>query len=165
MAEDLDYVITVSQLTKRIVAEIAPHELSTLDTYLAAYDADPAVVRRFNRAAHDEATGLGTIGTTLTPYVLGVVSSTLTFLSAQFVDAVRAETGNRIRRGVARLFARTLDRSPAIVSAERVRSLTPAQLEEVRAAAYAKALDLRLAESTAKTLADAVIGSLVRSGE
>ena len=44
-------------------------------------------------------------------------------------------------------------------------ALTPAQLDEVRAMAYRKARDLRLAESTSRNLAEAATGALASRAE
>jgi hypothetical protein len=160
-------VVTVSSITRRVVSELAPAELPVLDTYLAAYEADPGLVRHLGSRAPDEATGLGGIDASLTPYVVGVASSVLTFVAAQVADAARDEAGSRIRRLVGKVFGRTADRvvpAPEI-TAEQLRALTPALLRQVHAAAHGKARELGLSESTAKNFADAVVGCLALRGE
>lgn len=158
-------VITVSSMTRQVVSGLAPAEIPVLDTYLAAYEGNPGLVRHLDGRVLDEATGLGGADASLTPYVVGVASSVLTFVAAQFMDAARAETGERIRRLIGRAFGRSLDKAAPAVTADQLHALTPAQLQQVRAAAYGKAKDLRLAESTAKNLADAVVGCLALHGD
>lgn len=165
VADDHTGLVTVSAVTRTVIEQMAPTELTALHTYLAAYEADPGLVRHLRPSSGDDATGFGGIDGSFTPYVVAVVSSTLTFVAAQVGEAVRSSAGQRIGRAVDWVFRRTVDRVAPEVQVQRAATLTPAQFEEVRAAAYRKACDFRLAESTAKNLADAVVGALMTSVE
>jgi hypothetical protein len=152
--------VTVPAVTRTVIERLAPAELATLDTYLAAYEADPGLVRHLRPRSGDDPTGFGGVDGSLTPYVVAIVSSALTFVAAQAGEAARSAAGERIRQLVNRAFGRALDAVAPEVVAQQAATLTMAQLDEVRAAAYRKARDFRLAESTAKNLADAIVGAL-----
>ena len=93
------------------------------------------------------------------------LESMRTASAAQAGEAARSAASERIRRVVDWAFRRTVDHVTPEVPAQCAATLTPAQLDEVRTAAYRKARDFRLAESTAKNLADAVVGALMTSVE
>jgi hypothetical protein len=165
VTHDQTGMVTVPAVTRIVVGQLAPSELSALDTYLAAYAADPGLVRHLKPSSGRDATGFGGIDGSITPYVVAVVSSTLAFVAAQAGTAARSAAGERIQRVVDWAFRRTVDRVAPQLPAQRAATLSPAQLDEVRAAAYRKARDFRLAESTAKNLADAVVGALLSGVE
>ncbi|WP_433222157.1 hypothetical protein ACQP00_22700 [Dactylosporangium sp. CS-047395] len=165
MTDDRPGMVTVPAVTRTVIERLAPAELSVLETYLTAYEADPGLVRHLKPRSGDDATGFGGVDASLTPYVVALASSALTFVAAQAGEAARAAAGERIRRVVDWAFRRGVDPVVPELPAASVAALTSDQLDEVRAVVYRKAREFRLAESTSKNLADAVVGTLVTSVE
>lgn len=157
-------MVTAESVTRAVIVHLAPREVPALETYLQAYRADPGMIRHLDGRTSDEATGFGGLAEAITPYVLPIAEAAVAFIAASAGEALLVESGTRVKRWVSRRFRRE---SPTItaVEAARVAALSPEQLQLVRDAAYRQARAMRLAESTANTLADAVVGSLVTGSE
>ncbi|MGY3516516.1 hypothetical protein ACVMYR_09405 [Micromonospora sp. PTRAS2] len=156
-------MIDVEFLTRSMVRRTAPDELAAIEIYLKAYRANPAMVRRIGQGGADDATGFGGLDSSITPYALAIASSVITFVATEAGEAIRAESSDRIRLWVKRIFNRSSPEGAAAVEMSIAASLTPEQLQLVRDAAYRKARSMRLSEATASNLADALVGSLALS--
>jgi hypothetical protein len=161
LAVHMTGTLSVDRASRDIAAELAPDEAGALDTYLALYQDDPAIVRRLARPAGGEATGFGVPGDSLAPYIVAVVSATFTYMGKPMADAVRAEATNWLRRKLTKTFDRAAAAAPE-VSAEQRAGLTTEQLTDIRKFALKTALDFDLPKSKAGKLADVLVGRLAR---
>jgi hypothetical protein len=129
---------------RAIVEEIAPGEASLVKAQVEQFLEHPEP-----GFAATEATQL------ITPHLVPVVFSVLSFLRDEVIEATKAEAGSAVGSMIRRMF-RPLSRSD-----ERQPRLTLEQLAQVHRVAYEKATSLDLPEARAALLADAVAGSLV----
>lgn len=147
----------VSALSRHIVAETAPEELplfrSVSRVYLEHGGRLPASGRQ-----RDEMLGFGAEAAValLTPVVLDVAKTVVSFLLTRARAAVAKRAGDAVDDAVARAFARLLGAKPA----QHEPHLVPAELEEVRRLAYERARALDLPEEKATLLADSLVGGL-----
>jgi len=112
--------------------------------------------------------GLGDAVELLTPAALAIVSSVLTFLVAEMTKATKAESASLIQERVRQLFKKFQPsvNNPANNAAVNQQGkqrlhLTTEQLTQIRAIALKQAQQMKLSETRAKMLADAIVGSLV----
>jgi len=163
-------------LARRAVAETAPKELPLFTVTARSYFADPdrAVAAATSKAADDEMLGFGVESAVaiVTPVALWVAqqvaqsvgSMLLQSVGTQVGAAVEAEAAGPIRSLVRRLLRMMglgnhgAD-APAAMPAQH---LTPAQLSEVREAAFRTAREY-LPEAQAKSLANAMVAELLPS--
>ncbi len=145
----------IADISRDVVAEIAPEELPIFDENKEHYlrDPDGAAARQEGR---DEALGFGLPDAVpfVAPVVVAVVSEVVKSVARSVLDAVKKEAGVAIAEWVKKLFKRFRhdeDGPP---------SLSREQLLEVRNVAVEKALALRLSRDRAETLADALVGTL-----
>jgi len=150
----------VEEFAKQVLAEIAPEELAVFDETAEEYRDDPQGV--LTATGRDEAVGFGLELALLTPYVLAVAGSVLGYLVTTFSDAAKTEAKPAITDLVHRLFRRgdgdgkaTHDRPD-----QAKVNLTAEQAAQVRKVALARAHDLRLSDSNAHLLAEAIVGGL-----
>ncbi|WP_166659615.1 hypothetical protein [Glycomyces sp. NRRL B-16210] len=157
--DDASCAITVDQVSKAVIAKVAPGEAGVLDVYLVAYSRDTSVVDAVARPGADS-TGFGEYLESTTPYVVALCHFTL----HQVIISAAVDTAkDRIRGGSRFLLNRMRKPQTPQVTVSTITSLTSAQLNLVRERTERKALQLGLADDTASVLADAVIGSIVEA--
>ena len=147
----------VEGAAKQVLAEVAPEAVAVFDETAAEYHQDPQGV--LTATGRDEAVGFGLDIALLTPYVLAVAGSVLGYLITTVSDAAKAEATPAITDLVHRLLRRG-DGSGKPTQDEQDVNLTPEQAAQVRKVALARAHDLKLSESNAHLLADAIVGGL-----
>ena len=150
----------VEEFAKQVLAEIAPEELAVFDETAEEYRDDPQGV--LTATGRDEAVGFGLELALLTPYVLAVAGSVLGYLVTTFSDAAKSEAKPAIADLVHRLFRRgdAAGKAAQGQQDESSANLTPEQAARVRKVALARAHDLKLSDSNAHLLADAIVGGL-----
>ena len=151
----------VDEFAKQVLAEVAPEELAIFDETAEEYHQDPQGV--LSASGRDEAVGFGLDLAMLTPYVLAVAGSVLGFLLDTVGDAAKTESKPIITDLVHRLFRRGKDDEKGKAEQEKAEptpGLSPEQAAQVRDVAMARAHDLKLPESKARLLADAIVGGL-----
>jgi hypothetical protein len=158
----------VDEFAKQVLAEVAPEELAIFDETADEYYHDPDGV--LSASGRDESVGFGLELALLTPYVLAVARSVLGYLLDTVGDATKKESTPLITDLVHRLFRRgqshEQDEDKDKRGDEREQPhqdhdvLSPEQAAQVRAVALARAHDLKLSESNARLLADAIVGGL-----
>ncbi len=153
----------VADLSREVVARIAPQELPVFRAHSRAYFADQGQVLRGGQG-QDEMLGFG-VGEAvafLTPVVLPVMTAVVQYLTVEVTKSARAEGATLIGERVKQLFKRF---RPAEATGEYGHAasppvLTQEQLGQVRQVAFEKALQLKLSAERAGLLADAVVGNL-----
>jgi hypothetical protein len=153
----------LADVAREVVAGAAPEELPLYRAASEAYLEDPERALE-QRSPRDETLGFGAdvALTLLTPIALAVTTDVLRFLRAELTKQAKEEGSQAVGELVRRLFKKF--RAPAEQKGEPVPPpLTEAQLDQVRALAYEKAIQLRLSEERADLLADAVAGGLAAS--
>ena len=150
----------VEELAKQVLAEIAPEELAVFEETAEEYHQDPQGV--LTATGRDEAVGFGLELALLTPYVLAVAGSVLGYLVTTFSDAAKSEAKPAITDLVHRLFRRGDGGEKATHDPpdKAEVNLTAEQAAQVRKVALARAHDLRLSDSNAHLLAEAIVGGL-----
>jgi hypothetical protein len=154
--------ILVRELSRNIVAEIAPHELPLFRAQSEAYFKDPhGTIER--KAGKEEMLGFGVGSDTvfLTPAVLSIVTLVVNFIIVTVKDSLQVESKEFLNDAVKRMFNNIQPGYKKGQSTTESVSLTPEQLKQVRNLAISQALKLRLSEKTAETLANSLVGSLV----
>ena len=149
----------VADLARDVVAEIAPQELPMFRAQSRAYFEDPEGALR-GQAAKDEMLGFGagTVATFLTPAVLALATTVVSFVAAAVKESVQEGAKDLLSDVVKGMFKKFRPEQK-----EELPSLTPEQLRTVRELVFKRALELRLSERTAHTLANSLVGSLVVS--
>lgn len=157
----------VAALARDIVAGIAPQELPTFRAQSEAYFQDPAGALE-SQAAQEEmlAFGAGGAATFLTPAVLAVTTTVVNFAVEAVKESIKDESKELIGDAVGKMFKKLQPEEKKEGAGKKGKepelvALTPDQLKKVRELAYGQALQLRLSESTAETLAESLVGSLV----
>lgn len=150
----------VDEFAKQVLADVAPEELAIFDETAEEYHQDPQGV--LSASGRDEAIGFGLDLAMLTPYVLAVAGSVLGFLLDTVGDAAKTESKPIITDLVHRLFRRGKDdqKGKPETPDEPTPGLSAEQAAQVREVAMARAHDLKLPESKARLLADAIVGGL-----
>lgn len=150
----------VDEFAQEVLSQAAPEELAIFEETAEEFHRDPEGV--LTAQGKDEPVGFGLDVALLTPYVLAVATSALSFLLSTVADAAKAEAKPAIGDLVRRLFRRKGapdDRDQPSAEPDPV-ALTSDQVGQVREVAYARATDLGLSEDKARLLADAVVGGL-----
>jgi hypothetical protein len=147
----------LDEFARQLLSETAPEELAIFDETADEYYRDPEGV--LSASGRDEAVGFGLDIALLTPYVLAIAGSVLTFLVDTFVDAAKNESKPVVADLVRRLFRRGRQDAKAPEKAAPV-ALSATQVEKVRELALARARDLKLPDNKARLLADAIVGGL-----
>lgn len=143
----------VADVSRQIVAEVAPDELPLFSVNSQAYFKNPKKALESSEGA-DDALGFGVelLVPLLTPIVLSVVTEVVNHLT----QSLSQQLAGKAEQLVGALFKRP----GATAHPAPVLQLSPAQLSEVRSIAFTKARQLKLPEAEAALLADSVIGSL-----
>jgi hypothetical protein len=149
----------VDEFAKQVLADVAPEELAIFDETADEYHQDPQGV--LSATGRDESVGFGLDLAMLTPYVLAVAGSVLGYLLDTVGEAAKKESTPLIGDLVHRLFRRgKADEKDAAEPATPKETLSAEQAAQVREIALARAHDLKLPESKARLLADAIVGGL-----
>ena len=150
----------VDEFAQQVLLDAAPEELAIFEETAEEFHRDPDGV--LTARGKDEAVGFGLDVALLTPYVLAVATSALSFLLSTVSDAAKAEARPVVADLVRRLFRRKGapgDPDQATTGPAPV-TLTADQVRQVREIAFARAADLGLGEDKSRLLADAVVGGL-----
>jgi hypothetical protein len=150
----------VVALARRGVAKTAPGELPLFTATATAYLVDPDEALK-PRKQRDEVLGFGVgeVVTLMAPVALAVAREMVHFLIGHVRDVAKEETSPVVRRILLRLVRR--DESPVPAEEE---GLSPAQLARMREIAIDTAMRLDLPTPKAHLLADAMVGTFVRTG-
>lgn len=149
----------VEEFAKQVLVDVAPEELAIFDETAEEYHQDPRGV--LSATGRDEAVGFGLDIALLTPYVLAVAGSVVTYLLGTIGDAAKKESTPVITDLVHRLFRRGPDdQEPPPRAGSPKASLSSEQAAQVRKVALARAHDLKLPDEKARLLADAIVGGL-----
>ena len=150
----------IADVARDIVAQTAPQELPLFRATSAVYFKRPDKALK-NQAGKDEILGFGTgeMVSLLTPVVLTVVTEVVTFLTLEVKKAVAAESASLISDQVKNLFKKFHIEGEKGQSGSS--SLTREQIARVRKLACERFLQLKLSESQANRLADAIAISLI----
>lgn len=148
----------LSDISRELIADIAPQELPLFRATSVAYFADPERVLKV-RASSDAMLGFGVDPAILswTPIVLTVTSAIIDFLREEIKASAKEETSGLVGAWVKQLFKKF---RPPDDGGGAVPPLTPEQLAQVREQALKKARQLKLPAGQAGMLADAIVGSL-----
>jgi hypothetical protein len=149
-----DQRIRAAELARAVVARVDPIQAETLEEDLVDYVRDPdLVLRRPLDRDHRGGFDLAEIGSGLATFALPVAIAAVQYLAGAAVEAVQQETRPRLIAWLRRLFHRG---TPAAVPAR----LSPEQIDDVWQKVYENALALTGKDRKARTLANAVKGSL-----
>lgn len=149
----------VIEISRDLITQLAPEELPLFRATSQAFQQDAKCVLASQDGREEMlGFGLGDAVALLTPAVLAVVSGVVTFLLAEVAKATNAASASLIQETVRRLFKST--RSPAQTSTTPLSTLTTEQLAQVRSIALKQARQMKLSETRAKVLADAIVGKL-----
>ena len=173
----------IADLARDVVIEIAPHELPMFRLQSEAYFKDPDSALEGHAGKEDMlGFGAGAAAAFLTPAVLAVTTAVVKFAAEEAKKSVQDEGADLISDIVKRMFKKfrpeekkegegrkdeskkdesKKDESKKDKGKEGPLPLTPEQLKKVRELAFEQALQLRLSENTAETLAESLVGSLV----
>jgi hypothetical protein len=151
----------IAEMSRDVVAEVAPDELSLFRMNSSAYFKNPKKALE-SQEAKDDALGFGIEAAVplLTPIVIAVVSEVITHLEQSLSTHLASGAEGAVSGGLRSVFKRggKGTAAPAQLSPAQ---LSPAQLAEVRDIAFKKARQLKLPETQAAMLADSVVGGLV----
>jgi hypothetical protein len=153
-----------AELSREVLAELAPHELPLFQPISQAYFADPR--RAGAGSGKDEMLGFGVAGAEalVTPALLAIVSQVVAFLFEQVKESASKEGSALAIEWVRWVMGRA--RPPAVASALAATAagvpagLTTAQIARVREMVIKRAAELKVAPAKAELLADAVAGKL-----
>ena len=163
----------IADLARDAVTEIAPQELPMFRLQSEAYFKDPDSAFEGHAGGEDMlGFGAGAAAAFLTPAVLAVTTAVVKFVAQEVKESVQDEGADLISDIVKRMFKKfrpeekkegegRKDESNKDKGKEGPLPLTPEQLKKVRELAFEQALQLRLSENTAETLAESLVGSLV----
>ncbi|MGH3864124.1 hypothetical protein [Actinokineospora sp.] len=146
-------VPSARELAHELVETLAPEELPSFALVAEPYLTDPRRAEKQLRD-HDDPMGFG-LGDALamaTPVIALVSGSVVTALSDSVAASVRDAGGKLVRKLTRK---KPVELPPA-------KEWTSEQLDEIREVALARALDLGMKKAKAETLADALVGALLR---
>jgi hypothetical protein len=146
----------ISEVSKEIVAQVAPEEVELFDDLAAEYYANPQPPDLAARASDDPlGFGLDAGIVAATPAVMAMVSVAFGFVWQAAVDSFKTESQDFIAHKVKELF-----QGKKQESAPKTLALTPAQLKEVRRLCIKEATDFGMCDKDAGQMADALAGRL-----
>jgi hypothetical protein len=148
----------ITDISRDVVAAVAPEEMPLFRPVTMAYFEDPAKLSQ--RLGGDDMLGFGGAEAIvfLTPVALTVMTEVVAYLRAELARSLKHEASGAVDDVVRSLFHRF--RGPR---ADQAVSLTEEQLADVRRITFEKARQLHVGEARAGLLADATVGSLVLS--
>lgn len=146
----------VGEVSQEIVSQLAHEELPLFPYMLKTFKSHPLALD--TGESKDEVLGFGIDGAVnvITPVVLAVVLDVVNQLTGELGSSVVKGGWKATRLAVRRVFGRDRECADGDVP-----KLSAPQLERVRLLALARAKDLKLSETRANLLADAIVGSLV----
>ena len=150
----------IAVVARDIVAQAAPQELPLFRMTSEKYFKNPDKALK-NKAGKDEILGFGTaeMVSFLSPIVLTVVTEVVTFLTLEVKQAIADKSASLITDQVKKLFKKFHP------EAEKEKSdpspLTREQIVRVHKLARERFLQLKLSETQANRLADALAASLI----
>ena len=172
---DRDQQKLVAEVARDAVAQLSPQELPLFVASSRAFFKDPDAIQVDGR---DEMIGFG-VGEAagmISPVVLAVTLEVVRSVAEQIKETLKEESGGLTAEWVRLVFKKYRPsqkeeqvsggtdikaESPKTKAASALPApLTPQQLAAVRQAALKKARQLKLPESKAKILADAIVGDL-----
>ena len=148
--------ITVGEIVRDVIAEVAPAELPVVD---GLRKLDPGMVRRRLRRRRSRGPvgfGLDVVVPVMTPVAWIAVDE----LVRRGVDGVSGSLAGRIGQSL-RAMVRSLTRRPQAKAAAMAPPLSPQQLDEVRRRILELAPKYYLTSADAEALADRVVARLV----
>lgn len=150
----------IADVARDIVAQTAPQELTLFRVTSEVYFKKPDKALK-NQVGKDKILGFGTgeMVSLLTPVVLTVVTEVVTFLTVEVKKAVADESESLISDHVKKLFRKF--RPEREKKQHGPPPLTREQIARVRKLAYDKFLQLKVSETQANRLADAITASLI----
>ncbi len=151
--------ITVADLARAAMKQVAPAESGALEVYIAAYEQDPRIVDVAERDGADS-TGFGEILDSVVPYVVVICH----FILEQVAAGAAVDSAKEgLRKRTESLFTRFRKRRVPELDTQAARRLTPDQLREIRASAYRKARQMQMSHDQSELLADAIVGAIAAS--
>lgn len=155
MADQVDRDL-IAEMSRDVVAEVAPDELPLFGMNSTAYFKNPKKALE-SQQGQDDTLGFGieAMVPLLTPIVIAVVSAVITHLEQSLSTHLASGAEGLVSGGLRSVFKRGGKEAAAPAQ------LSQAQLAEVRDIAFRKARQLKLPETQAKMLADSVVGGLV----
>jgi len=150
----------IADVARDIISQTAPQELPLFRMTSAEYFKNPDKALR-NQASKDKILGFGTaeMVSFLTPIVLTVVTEIVTFLTLEIKQAIADTSASLLTDQVKKLFKKFHP------EAEKEKSdpspLTREQIARVHKLARERFLQLKLSETQANRLADAIAASLI----
>jgi hypothetical protein len=149
----------VLEVSRELVASLAPEEMPLFRPVSTAFFADP---RRLSSESRDDMLGFGPgeAVTLITPVVISVVVEVIGLVRSELARDASRQVAQGVEDVVRRLFRKPGEgHAPQPAAPE----LTREQLARVRSVAFEKARQGGLGERRAQLLADATVGSLVLS--
>lgn len=150
----------IADVARDIVAQTELGEIPLFQAISIQYFKKPDTLFK-KQSGKDEKVGIG-IGETIsvaTPAVLVVMTQVVTFLAGEVRKSATEESTSLINEQVKRMFKKF--RKDESKDEPAPLTLTYEQLTYVRKQAYEKFLQLKLSDTRANRLADAVVASLV----
>ncbi len=157
----------VSELSLRVLSQVAPHEVPLFKATSAAHFARAEGSR--GKGPKDEMLGFGLDMAMLTPAVLAVVTPVVHFVVAEVAETAKEEALHSVGHFVRRLLRRgktaegegSPERPDTSPPDDPAPALSPEQVRRARDLAWERALQLGIPGETASLLADSIAGSLV----
>lgn len=150
----------IADVARDVVAQVAPQELPLFRATSVAYFKNPEKALKQQRGK-DEKLGFGggDVVTLLTPIILTVMTEVVTFLTVEVKKAVAAESASLISDQVKNLFKKFHPEGEE--GQHDPAPLTREQIARVHKLAYERFLQLKLPETQANRLADALTARLI----
>jgi hypothetical protein len=153
----------VSDISRDLVATVAPQEMPLFRAQSEAYFKDPAKALK-GETGKDGMLGFGAgeAASFLTPIILAVVVGTIKYITEEVKKSAATDNPKETAEIVQDMFKKF--RRPETTKVEPTPTLTPEHLQEIHQKVIIQARQLKVPESRSKQLADALIRSLVFTG-
>jgi hypothetical protein len=148
-----DTTLLVDEISKELVAEVAPEELDLFEELAQEYHANPKPPQAARGGDDALGFGLDAAMAAASPAVMAAVTACLGFVLQVATDALKDQTKTAVQAQVKTLFAGKKSGPAAI-------NLTADQLARVRDLALGEARRFGLKKAEADRLADALAGRL-----
>jgi len=155
----------IQEISKGVVAEIAPEELDLFDELVIEYFQDPTPPDLSAKPKDDPlGFGLGEVLIAVTPAATAMVSEVLKYVMNESLTTAKEESAEAVKKQVKKLFnPEKRDAKPAKKEDGEVRPLNKDQLEQVKKLARKQAIKFGIGSDKAEKMAIALIGSLALS--
>lgn len=144
------------ELARLVLERVAPDEVVLFELTAEEYFADPQAVLDPRR--REESVGFGLDLALLTPYILAVAGTVVTWLGTTVAEAAREESSAVVTEWVRRLFRHNRRGTP---EAGQIRPLSHEQARRIREVAYQRAKALGLDDGRAALIADSFVGAVL----